>query len=187
MEGKLVRLRGYERTDVDALMRFINDEELKRYFGVDEPLKYPLSRLQEEKWVEYAMANSGPDRIFVIETLATREFIGQIALHQIHWIDRRATLSIQILDKTFWSKGYGTDALLILERLVFEKLGLYRLALRCAVENARALRCYEKCGFQREGVIRGDRLLDGHQADSLMMSILQPEYRARLASAAADA
>ncbi|HXW83611.1 MAG TPA: GNAT family protein [Candidatus Binataceae bacterium] len=178
MEGKLVRLRAYERTDVDALMRLVNDEELKRYFGVDEPLKYPLSRFQEEKWVEYAMANSGPDRIFAIETLATREFIGQIALHQIHWIDRRANLSIQILDKTFWSKGYGTDALLILERLVFDKLGLHRLALRCAAENARAIRCYEKCGFRQEGVMRGDRLLDGRRADSLMMSILEPEYRA---------
>jgi hypothetical protein len=30
MEGKMVRLRAYEKSDIDSVMRFINDPELKR-------------------------------------------------------------------------------------------------------------------------------------------------------------
>jgi hypothetical protein len=40
------------------------------------------------------MSATGPERILAIETIERQEFIGQIALHQIHWLDRRANLAI---------------------------------------------------------------------------------------------
>ena len=178
MEGKLVRLRAWENSDLDALMRFVNDEELKRYLAIDEALKYPLSRTQEERWIEHCASGEGPDHHFVIEALADGRFLGQIGLEHIDRVDRRANLALFLFDKQAWGKGYGTDALTVLLRPAFDKLGFYRIGLRVAAENTRAIRCYEKCGFKHEGVLRGDRFLDGRLQDSLMMSMLEPEYRA---------
>ncbi len=84
MEGKLVRLRGFEKSDLDALMRHINDEELKRFLGVTETLRYPLSRLQEERWIEHVAAAMGPERVFAIETLDTRELIPALLVEVDH-------------------------------------------------------------------------------------------------------
>ncbi len=37
MEGKLVRLRGFEKSDLQPIMRHINDEELKRIMSIFGP------------------------------------------------------------------------------------------------------------------------------------------------------
>jgi RimJ/RimL family protein N-acetyltransferase len=178
MEGTLVRLRGFEKTDLDALMQHINDEELRRFLGVTETLRYPLSRVQEERWIERIATPAGSERIFAIEKLDTRELLGHAGLEHLDWVDRRSNLSLFIYNRDNWSRGYGGDALAVLMRLVFDRLGLYRLGLRVAASNARAIRCYERAGFRREGVLRCDRFLDGRLQDSLVMSILEPEYRA---------
>jgi RimJ/RimL family protein N-acetyltransferase len=64
-------------------------------------------------------------------------------------------------------------------RLVFDRLGLYRVGIRVAASSERAIRCYERAGFRREGVLRCDRNVDGRLQASLVMSILEPEYRAK--------
>ena len=37
-------------------------------------------------------------------------------------------------------------------RLAFDKMNLHRVWLNVYDFNARGIRCYEKCGFEREGV-----------------------------------
>ncbi len=54
MEGKLVRLRAYEKSDLDAVMKWVNDEEVTELLG-DEMFAYPVSRAQEEKFIEHAV------------------------------------------------------------------------------------------------------------------------------------
>lgn len=56
---------------------------------------------------------------------------------------------------------------------------LHRIELNVFDYNERAIRCYEKVGFQREGVQR-DALFYNHQYhDSILMSVLHHEYRDR--------
>ena len=50
------------------------------------------------------------------------------------------------------------------------------MQLRVHADNARALRCYEKCGFAREGVLRKDMYTDGKYSDSVIMGILQEDW-----------
>jgi RimJ/RimL family protein N-acetyltransferase len=42
-------------------------------------------------------------------------------------------------------------------------------------DNDRAIRCYEKCGFVREGVLRAHRLRFGQPIDMIVMGILCAE------------
>ena len=179
MEGKLVRIRAYERSDLDAVMAWVNDEEVTRQLGAG-PLSFPVSRVQEEQFLEVAV-RSGADainKVFAIETVAERQYIGGIDLRAIDWMDRHAEIGIVIGDKAFRGKGYGTDAMRVIMRMGFDKMGLHRLWLRVYDFNAAGIRCYEKCGFQKEGILRHDRFIDGEYHDTIVMGILEAEYRA---------
>jgi len=104
--------------------------------------------------------------------------IGTARLHPLDEANRRARYAIGLFDATARSQGYGTEATRLVLRYAFEELCLHRVDLRVLAHNARAIACYAKCGFQREGVEReGAFIADEWQTD-VMMSILEHEYRA---------
>jgi RimJ/RimL family protein N-acetyltransferase len=177
MDGKLVRLRAYEKSDLDAVMKWVNDEEVTDLLG-GEMLAYPVSSLAEEKFIEAAAAPSDRQKNFAIETLAERRYIGAISFNAIDWQSRHASIGIVIGDKSLWGKGYGTDAMRIIMRLAFDKMNLHRLWLHVHDYNQRAIASYEKCGFKREGVLREEHFARGKYHDTIVMGILESEYRA---------
>jgi RimJ/RimL family protein N-acetyltransferase len=52
---------------------------------------------------------------------------------------------------------------------------LRRVTLITDADNERGIRCYEKCGFVKEGVLRGHRLRHGEPLDMLAMAVLAEE------------
>ena len=182
MDGKLVRLRGYEMSDLDTVTKWINDEEVTQFLG-SGMLSYPVSSIAERKFIEkFGLSESANEKTFAIETLADRRFIGALGLHGIDWINRHSALGIMIGDKQYWGHGYGTDALRVLMRLAFDKLNLHRLWLHVYDFNARGIACYERCGFRREGVLREQRFFGRKYYDTIVMGILEAEYRALVAA-----
>jgi len=171
MQGKLVRLRAYEKSDADALFRWFSDEEVTRWLG---PPAFP-SRAHQEKFIELASASSDDAKYFAIETLDGK-LVGDCGLRFIDWKSRKAEFFITIGEKQFWGKGLGSDALRIVVRLAFDKMNLNRLWLSVLVDNPRAVRCYEKCGFVREGLLRQESYVDGKYRDVLLMALLREDY-----------
>ena len=62
-------------------------------------------------------------------------------------------------------------------RYAFEELGMHRVDLRVLAFNERAIACYEKCGFVREGVEREGSRIGGERQSDVLMSVLEQEYR----------
>jgi RimJ/RimL family protein N-acetyltransferase len=174
MEGKLVRIRAYEKSDLDSLMSWVNDEEVTRNLGA--PMIYPLSRAAEEAYLSANAPGDGPDCRWAVETL-DGEYLGGISLMTIDWINRSAQVGIVIGSKLHWGKGYGTDAMRVVLRFAFDQMNLHRVWLNVYDFNTRGIKSYEKCGFRREGVQREYRFLDGRYHDSVLMGILEGEYR----------
>ena len=75
-----------------------------------------------------------------------------------------------------------TDAQRTLLAFGFGTLGLERVWLTVTADNARAIRSYEKVGFQLEGVMRRAFRVRGRLTDSLLMSILRDEWEAAAAA-----
>jgi RimJ/RimL family protein N-acetyltransferase len=171
MQGKLVRLRGYEKSDADALTRWFTDEEVTRWLG---PPNMP-SRAQQEKFIELAQSSPDDAKYFAIETLDGK-LVGDCGLRFIDWKSRKAEFFITIGEKSLWGKGLGSDALRVVIRLAFDKMNLNRVWLTVLVDNPRAVRCYEKCGLVREGLLRQESFVDGKYRDVLTMAILREDY-----------
>jgi aminoglycoside 6'-N-acetyltransferase len=80
-----------------------------------------------------------------------------------------------MLDEAHQGRGLGTDALRTAARWLLAK-GHHRLTIDPSVENARAVRAYEKVGFKPVGVMRRYELgPDGRWRDSLLMDMLEGE------------
>ncbi len=170
--GESIRLRAIEREDIPAFVRWFNDPEVRRYL-----LMYkPLSKAREERWFE-AHLDKQDEFIFAIEARTEEGWvhIGNIGLHRVDWKNRNATLGIVLGEKAYWGRGYGTDAVRTALRFAFQELNLHRVELEVVAENLRAIRCYEKAGFIREGTRREALFGDGRYHDAYMMAVLAGE------------
>ena len=138
--------------------------------------RYPRSKAFERKWLAAGDPVFGNAQ-FIIETLAERRAIGWVGLHQAtsrtglhHSVSRSA--SGTILDG-----GYGTDAMRTACRFGFEMMNLHRIELDVYDWNPRAMRVYEKVGFQYEGTIRDGIFKAGRWNDLVCMGLLRGELR----------
>ena len=101
--------------------------------------------------------------------------IGWVDLKNIDQTNKNAELGIAIGDKRYWGKGYGISALKAMLEVGFTELGLEKIWLRVDCDNTNAIRCYEKCGFVKEGIMRKDKLRNGEFINRYRFSILREE------------
>ena len=156
------------------LHRWLNDPELMQHWdGRDKP--------KSMEWIvsHYRPMIDGtdPTECYMIE--ADGRTIGFIYSRLDPMPDTqhtRAEIDIMIGEADQWDKGYGTDAIRALLGHLFDHKRVHRVYLIPRATNARAIRCYQKCGFVKEGTIRHDDFVEGQWVDGVMMSILEDEY-----------
>jgi diamine N-acetyltransferase len=168
--GTKTRLRRIEREDIPTFVRWFSDPDVREFLLLNRP----ISVAEEERWFE-AQLQATDSEIFAIET-NDGVHIGNIGLHDINWTHRRAEMGIVIGERTFWGKGYGSDAIDVLLRFAFHELNLHRVSLKVYEDNARAIRAYEKCGFKHEGRLREAIYRKGSYYGEMVMGILRPEF-----------
>jgi UDP-4-amino-4,6-dideoxy-N-acetyl-beta-L-altrosamine N-acetyltransferase len=171
IKGSKIRLRRIERADIPTFVRWFSDPEVREFLLINRP----ISMAEEERWFERQLTDQNSE-VFAIETQDGRH-IGNIGLHQLDWIHRSAEMGIVIGEKEFWGRGYGSDAVQTLLGLAFEELNLHRVSLKVYEDNARAIRAYEKSGFQHEGCLRDAIYRKGRYYDELVMSVLRHEFQ----------
>ena len=74
---------------------------------------------------------------------------GQVNHDVIDRENRRTELDIWMNSESNCSKGYGSEALQVLCEHVTKTRGISELLIRPSARNLRAIRAYEKAGFQR--------------------------------------
>ena len=91
-------------------------------------------------------------------------------LHRNHHIAYLGGLAI---DPNFSGKGYGET---MLQQIIIlaKQMGFLRIELSADVNNLRAIRLYEKLGFQKEGLLRKYTHLikESRYVDEVMMAYL---------------
>lgn len=172
IQGKRIRLRAVEPSDLPNYHHWLNDPEVIRYLTIYAP----LSMADEEAW--YGEMREDPNQmVFAIE-IETGQHIGNLSLMDLNWKDRRAELGIVIGDKSHWGKGYAQDAIQTLLTFAFSEMNLNRIYLRVFADHASAINAYRKCGFIKEGRLRDEMYAEGVYHDMLIMGILKREFEA---------
>ncbi|SDF92311.1 Protein N-acetyltransferase, RimJ/RimL family [Lentzea fradiae] len=170
LTGDLVRLRPVEPEDADTFYRWHNDEEVMRWLQA----YFHTSLAAVRKRFAERQENSHERVTFSIETLEGK-LIGVVALRDVHPVNARAEVDIYIGEKDHWGGGYGTDALRTVCRYGFDTMRLESIQLGVVEANERAVRSYQKVGFQVDGRYRRSFFRDGVWHDSLLMCVLRDE------------
>jgi len=172
--GQRICFRPAEIERSPIYQAWINDPENHQFLARFRP----LNGLEERQWLEKAHERK-EHHLFEIALREGERPIGLCSLGLGEQPHRSGELGISIGEREFQGKGFGSEAIGLLLDYGFLTLGLHRIQLFVYENNPRAIRCYEKCGFRREGAIRDHTFLGGQYYDSIVMSITEDEFRAK--------
>lgn len=174
--GELVRLAALDPEEIAAaISRSSHDSEYFRL--MDSSPCRPFTKEGTKKWIEKDLEKADFFG-FSIRTLADDRLIGDVGLGGVFWSHGDTFLGIGIGERDFWGKGYGSDAMKLALRYAFTVLNLRRVTLSVYEYNPRAIRCYEKLGFQHEGRVRRYVNREGRRWDLIYMGIMKEEWLA---------
>lgn len=174
LHGERIILREFKKEDLEHMRKWVNDPAV-----VDNLLDsflFPNTLPETEKFINDVIEGKSGLKGFVIEEKTLGRYIGQMALANIDWKNRVAQIAIVIAEAEFRGKGYGTEAIRLLEEFAFDRMNLHRLELSVHDYNIAAYKCYRKCGFTEEGRKRQDFYIHGKYTDTIYLGLLKSEY-----------
>ncbi len=152
-----LRLRTLAPEDAPELTRIHRTEEVRRWWGNPEE-GFPEDDPDSTRW--------------------TIEVDGAVAGLIQFWQEsepryRHAAIDV-FLDPALCGRGIGTEAIRRTVRHLVDDLGHHRITIDPAVDNAAAIRSYEKVGFRTVGVMRAyERDADSEAwHDGLLMELV---------------
>lgn len=176
MVGDRLYLRELDpEADLDRYLRWINDPAVLSTLG----RRRPMGRAAEQEWLR-DQYNSDDHMNLGVVPKERGSLHRQLRLQR----DRLRQSQRRVWDPdrregrlgTRIRTGGGTPDLQV---RVFEELGLHRIGLDVYSHNARAICAYEKPGFVREGTLRESYFPNGVHHDTIVMSVLESEWRNR--------
>ena len=159
VHGALVELRPIEEADADALRAIHAAPEVTEWWGrMDESFPF----------------GDDPDATrFAI--LVDGAIAGMIQYGEENEPDYRHAWIDVFVDPRLRGRGVGTDAVATMIRYLVEERRHHRITIDPALDNAPAIRSYEKAGFRRVGVMESAwRGPDGRWRDVLLMEFVTP-------------
>ncbi|ABW18808.1 GNAT family N-acetyltransferase [Alkaliphilus oremlandii] len=172
-ESTRIILRKMTAQDTEIYHEWRNDLEVMQ---TTAPFLDVYNIRETEEFVNQIILGSQFSKSYIIVEKESNKAIGITSLINIDYKNRNAECIIDIGDKETWGKGYGTEAMKLILDFGFLEMNLHRIFLRVFSFNSRAIKLYEKLGFQQEGRSRESFFREGKWHDIIHMSILQKEY-----------
>jgi diamine N-acetyltransferase len=175
IRGEKVYLTELDWANAETIRGWLNDPEIHEFLLVGHT---PITPEEERRFYETQAAS--PDRrAFEIHATEDGRYLGNIGLHDIHPIHRRAELGVVIGRKEDWGKGFGADAIATCLRYAFDTLGLHTVKIRARADHSRALELYRRVGFVEVGREREAVFQRGRFTDYVVLDMLDSEFRER--------
>lgn len=169
--GDSILIRAVEENDVDVIYKWrkcFDFKELycfKTVFGTDDIMSEVVS---DKKFP--------CDIYFMIVDKEYKNPIGECILSHIDYTNKTCLCSVYIGDEEMRDKGYGSEAIRLTLDFAFNELGLNRAGAWISSFNKYGMKCFKKCGFKVEGIMREGIYSDGRYHDMYFMGILKSEY-----------
>tara|TARA_X000000950_G_scaffold108424_2_gene136744 strand:+ start:12559 stop:13116 length:558 start_codon:yes stop_codon:yes gene_type:complete len=171
MIGKNIYLRPVEIGDIDrGWQKWINEESVIEFLdGV-----YPVTK---DNLLKYYHENQPPRAVmFSICDKSDDTYIGNAKLGSINWINRTCSYGRIIGPEKYKGKGYGSEALILLVKYGFMKLGMNRICSGAIEGNIASLKSNEKVGFVQEGIQREAVWRNGKYNNVILLAITRNDF-----------
>ncbi|MFA5023398.1 MAG: GNAT family protein [Patescibacteria group bacterium] len=180
--GNKVVLEEIDKKNIEQMRQWRNDPKKRQWFREYRD----ITKDTQDKWYEERGNNSNKDHVyfqimsknfdFVSEDLRIEEryLIGCTGLHYIDWRLRSAEFGV-FLGKDI-GEGKGKDALILLYNYGFNELNLHKIWAE-VYEGNDSIHLYRKLGFKDEGILRDNFFHNGKYGNSIVMSLLENEWK----------
>lgn len=151
LSNNSIRLRALEVEDLEMLYLWENDTSLWQYGNNMAPFSRKVL-------LDYINNYDGDifrslQLRFMIVSVATDTPVGMIDLYDFDAINRRAGVGIMV-DSAHRNKGYAGEALALLCRYCYSRLGMHQLYAMVAVDNIPSIALFHGCNFKTCGKLR---------------------------------
>ena len=160
-----VKIRKFEFKDIENKIEWINNPENNKYLHYDLPLEYKKTC----SWFENIKDNKSRYDA-VIEYNGTP--VGIVGLLEIDYKNKKCEEYITIGDTSLKRKGIATKALELICSYAFNDLKLDKVVAYVEYGNP-SLYLHTKVGFQIEGFLRNDLIVDGKSIDRFILGLFR--------------
>ncbi len=169
IDGETVFLRRLVITDLEALLRIENNTE----FWALSDIKSPFSRQMMLQYLEDEQLDIKEvnQLRFAICEIMSKEIIGFVDLFDFAPLHQRVGVGILIEKRAKRNKGYGAEALMLLLQYTKEQLGIHQVYANVLEDNIASIALFEKLDFQRIGIKKEWRCIDGVFKNEILYQI----------------
>ena len=164
-EFKDVRIRKFEIEDIDKKIEWINNPENNKYLHFDLPLEY-------DKTYEWFIKNKDNKNRYDAIIEYTGIPVGIVGLTNIDYKNKKCEDYLTIGDTSFKRKGIATKAGALICLYAFKVLGLNKVVAHVEYGNP-SLYLNIKRGFEIEGFLKNDLIVDGKSVDRFVMGMAE--------------
>lgn len=157
----------------NQLFRSCSEREIKLYLGLHTDAEFKEAKRRHDQGVTTYYTTF---KHFHLLHKKDGQVIGRCDFHT--WIKshRRAEVGYTLTSEIHKNKGLMTEALRAVLSFGFEKMDLYRVEALVSPKNTPSMQLLKRCDFKKEGHLRNHYMVNGELQDSLMFSLLLPEF-----------
>ena len=166
-------LRPFAGADADDLFALHGNPHVLRYW--DSPPWSDPHRAERFIAACRQMADEDTGVRLAIDLASEARFIGWCSVTGWNPDFRSARLTY-VLDDAAWGHGYATEAVHALLVWAFPTLNLNRVQAETDTRNVASVRVLTKLGFELEGTLRQDCIVNGEVSDSFVFGLLRQDW-----------
>lgn len=163
-------LKKWEISFADSLARSANDERIVCWLNDGFPHPYTLQ--DAERFIGNVLSDGGAYHRAIV---SGENVIGGISAECKRGAMRFCAELGYWLAPDFWNKGIMTTAVGLFCEEIFSSSDVNRIEAVVFIPNAASCRVLEKCGFQKEGVLRQSVFKNGQFYDVAIYGLLASE------------
>lgn len=174
LETDRLRLRRLRMRDAGDLYEWTSDPEVARYV-LWEAHRSPGETRAYIRYIR-SLYRRGLPSSWGIELREEKRIIGTIGVMAWSPENRSAEVGYS-LGRPWWHRGYAPEALGAVMDWLFDRMYINRIEAQCDVRNPDSARVMEKCGMQREGLLRQRVINKWEAVDVLLYAALRETRR----------
>jgi ribosomal-protein-serine acetyltransferase len=169
-------------------LRLLEEGDADELFGVIDANRDALA-----EWMPWASDERAPEATLAFIRATRRQIaendglqtavvdpggaiVGMVGVHRIDWANGKTSIGYW-LARDAQGRGVMTAAVRAYVDYAFATLGLHRVEIEAAVENARSRAIPERLGFREEGVRRQVERVGERRLDHVVYAVLAEDWR----------
>lgn len=164
----IVTIRKFRRNDKYRMAEIANN--MKIAINLRDAFPYPYSLEDARKFINMCLRIK-PYQVFAIEFEG--EYVGNIGIHKQDDVYRKTAELGYFIGEQYWNRGITTRAVNLICDYGFRELDVIKIFSGVFSFNTASQRVLEKCGFEREAVLKSSVIKNGKIYDEYRYAKIQ--------------